>query len=108
MIQASQSQRTFQCLEEGKVGVEAIAGMPAGRAAWREVRFHSGEHMILVGSDAVVVFVPDHDDGIMPLAPYRRSMYGVNDVAELQITDVDEGRVQSLLCAVVFEVEVAL
>src|SRR3974390_180340 len=102
VVQAGQSESAFQRPEEGKVGIEDIVGKPTGR----KVGFHGGENVVQVGSDAIVVFVPHNDDRVVALAPNGRSMDPPNDAAQLQIAHVDKRRIQSVLRAVVIEVEV--
>src|ERR1700690_615663 len=58
-------------------------------------------------SDAVVILVPDGDDGVVPLAPRRGSMNRRHDSLECLIAERHQRRIQARLGAVVIGIVLA-
>jgi hypothetical protein len=103
VIQARQVQAGFDGLEQGEVRVE----LTALHAALTVVGVHDEDDVVGIGSDAVIVFIPDDDDGVASLFPGWRIVDGLYQVAKGEVALVDEGRVQAVLRAVADGVIVA-
>ena len=65
------------------------------------------ENLIRVWSRAVVVFVPENHDGVASFAPYRRTVNGVDEPLNRDITSKNERGIQAGLRAVADRVEIA-
>src|SRR5579864_4694768 len=84
--------------------VEAVAG-----AAMRVmIEVYNGEHLVDIGDCTEIVFVPQHDDGVVPFLPRRRGVNGANKRSQRLVSDKDQCRIQARLHAGIAGVEVAL
>ena len=80
----------------------------AGTIPWPVVGFHQRQDLVCIRDQAVIILVPHHNNGAALFLPRIGRVDSVNDVAQLQVSNIDERRVQSRLRASALEVEVAL
>src|SRR5882757_4677028 len=71
------------------------------------VGFYRQQDLVGGGQNAVVVFVPDDNDGVVPLLPDRGVVDGVDQRAQGEITLVNQGGIQADLGAVVRRIKIA-
>src|ERR1700730_3621463 len=96
MVQAGQLEPRLQRLEQGEVSIK----LPALQLVEAVIGIHDGHYTVHIRRQAVVVFVPHHDDGVVASS----SRWGaVNRVYEFQhglIAEENQGRVEAGLRAV--------
>src|SRR5713101_8936000 len=103
VVEARKAQARFDGLEQGEVGVEAVALQAVGA----EVGVHGEQDLVGCRNNAVVVFIPEQDDGIVAFAPDGRVVDGGDDGLNRLIALVDERGVEADESAVAGGVEVA-
>ena len=54
------------------------------------VGVHDEQHLIRIGYGAVIIFIPQHDDGAAALAPDRRVMDSVHDGSQGNIALINQ------------------
>ena len=65
MVQARQSKTCFQGLEEREMSIKLRARNPVDTV----VGVHDRQHLVDIRRGALVVFIPQYDDGIAALLP---------------------------------------
>src|SRR5271165_6220818 len=103
MIQARQPQPALDGFEQGEVRVEVIARYTVAPV----VRVYDQEHLIHRRRNAVVVFVPEDHDGILPLFPNRGSLDRRDDSPHGHIAKLHKSWIQTSLGSVIVRIEVA-
>src|SRR6266852_7843629 len=103
VVEARKAQARFDGLEQGEVGVEAVALQAVGA----EVGVHGEQDLVGCRNDAVIVFIPEQDDGVVAFAPDGRVVDGGDDSLNRLIALVDERGVEADESAVAGGVEVA-
>src|SRR5271166_4690580 len=82
MIQAGELESAFDGSEQGEVSVEDFA-LQVVEAI---VGVNDGRDLVDGGRDAVVILVPDGDDGVVAVLPNGRGMDGADDALKSLIT----------------------
>src|SRR5579862_6624258 len=103
MVQAGEAETTLQGAKQREMSVEVRAGF----AVRAEVGVDDGGNLVGVGRLRVVVFIPDDNDGILALAPYRRSLDRGDDLLYCLVAQNDQRGIQTSLAAIVIGIKVA-
>src|SRR5215469_10829532 len=69
---------------------------------------HDQQHLIQVGHETVVVFIPPYDDCVAALLPSWRAVDRRDDGSERKVADVNQSGVQAGLRAIVNRIKRAL
>ena len=104
VIQARKPKPGFERFEQRKVIVVDVA-LEALRSI---VLVHDGQHLVGTGRYAVVIFVPQNDDGSAAFLPDSGSVDGADQNAQFLVANGHQRRVESDLASVVVRIEVAL
>src|SRR4029077_3439743 len=76
MVKAGQLEAAFDGAKQGEMIVER----PALPVVCPVVSVHDSDHLVDDGLHRVVVFVPDHDDGVMAFLPGTGAVNGLDDL----------------------------
>src|ERR1039458_5139857 len=102
-VSAGQTESGLDRLEQGEV-VVLYCTLLATRAV---VGHNDHWHLILVRIQAIVVFVPQHDDRVVAIRPGRRVLDRHHKFLNFHITALDQGWIQAGLRAIIVRVIVA-
>ena len=103
MIQARQYESGLDRFQQREVVVACIALRPVRTV----VGIHHEEDLVYRGRNAVVVFVPQNNNGVLALFPDRRRFDRGDNLAQSHIALLQEGRVEPCLGPVVIRIKVA-
>src|ERR1700756_4112070 len=103
VIQAGKSEARFKRLQQRKVGIEA----PALNPVLSVIGLHGQQYLVGSWQNAVIVFVPDNDNGVVPLLPGWRTVDDIEQRAQREIALINQGGIQADLRAVIIGVKIA-
>src|SRR5579859_6493528 len=103
VVQARQTETSLQRLEQREVRI-ALRTLHAMDAI---IGIHNQHDLIHIGHKAVVVFIPENNDRVAAISPGRRRMNRLDQVAQREVTHVNQRWVQSGLAAVVVRIKIA-
>src|SRR5215472_17142981 len=84
VVQARQAEAAFDRLEQREMRVAPSALHTVDAV----VRIHGQQHLIHVGRGAVIVLVPEDDDGVVAFLPDRRSIDRFHDVPDGKVAEI--------------------